>query len=188
MTKGRYTIGWSADGVEADKLVVTVIPKFDPSKNYSARVETEEGAFVLDLMKGTAPIATKIFVDLANAGFYDGLMLHEVRSDQLVAGGDPTGTGGGQAPIRYPAELAAIPVVAGTVVLKPAGLAPPANSSQFIIALRPEPKWTGQFTVLGQITEGLEVVRKISNTPSTDRPDFRPIKEVHTVRVTVVEK
>jgi cyclophilin family peptidyl-prolyl cis-trans isomerase len=78
--------------------------------------------------------------------------------------------------------------VAGTVVLKPAGLAPPANSSQFIIALRPEPKWTGQFTVLGQITEGLEVVRKISNTPSTDRPDFRPIKEVHTVRVTVVEK
>jgi len=187
-TKGRYTIGWSADGLEADKLLVTVIPKFDPSKNYSARVETEAGAFVLDLMKSTAPIATKAFVDMANAGFYDGLILHEIRSDQAIAGGDPTGTGGGQAPIRYPAELAAVPVVAGTVVLKPAGLAPPANSSQFIIALRPEPKWTGQFTVLGQVTDGLEIVRKISNLPSTDRPNYRPVTDIHTVRVTVVEK
>jgi len=187
-TKGRFTIRWSADNVESDAVIVTVIPKFDPSKNYSAKVETEEGAFVIDLMKMTAPIATKAFVDLANAGFYDGLLLHEVRSDQAVGGGDPTGTGGGQAPLRYPAELAAVPVVAGTVVLKPAGLAPPANSSQFIISLRPEPKWTGQFTVLGQVTDGLDVVRKISNLPSTDRPNYRPIKEIHTIRVTVNEK
>jgi cyclophilin family peptidyl-prolyl cis-trans isomerase len=187
-SKGRYTIRWSADGVESDKVLVTVIPKFDPSKNYSARVETEEGAFVVDLMKLTAPIATKAFVDLANAGFYDGLLFHDVRRDQAVSGGDPTGTGGGQAPLRYPAELAAVPVVAGTVVLKPAGLAPPANSSQFIIALRPEPSWTGQFTVLGQVTDGLEVVRKISSVPSTDRPNYRPIKDIHTIRVTVLEK
>jgi cyclophilin family peptidyl-prolyl cis-trans isomerase len=84
--------------------------------------------------------------------------------------------------------LAAVPVVAGTVVLKPAGLAPPANSSQFIISLRPEPKWTGQFTVLGQVVDGLDTVRKISNLPSTDRPNYRPIKEIHTIRVIVVEK
>jgi cyclophilin family peptidyl-prolyl cis-trans isomerase len=78
--------------------------------------------------------------------------------------------------------LAAIPVVAGTVMMKPAGLAPPANSSQFIISLRPEPKYTGQFTVLGQITDGIEIVKKISNVRSTDRPNYRPIKEIHTVR------
>ena len=187
-TKGRYTIGWSADGVSANSIDLTVIPKFDPGKNYSAKVETEAGSFTIDLMKSTAPIATKAFVDMANAGFYDGLLLHEVRSDQAIAGGDPTGTGGGQGPTRYPAELSAIPVVAGTVVLKPAGLAPPANSSQFIISLRPEPKWTGQFTVLGQVTEGLDIVRKISNLPSTDRPNFRPMTDIHTLHVTVVEK
>jgi len=78
--------------------------------------------------------------------------------------------------------------VAGTVVLKPAGLAPPANSSQFIISLRPEPKWTGQFTVLGQVTDGLDIVRKISNLPSTDRPNFRPMTDIHTLHVTVIEK
>lgn len=187
-SKGRYTIRWSAGGMTSDAVVVTVVPKFDPSKNYSARVETEDGAFVIDLMKLTAPIATKAFVDLANAGFYDGLLIHEVRGDQAIGGGDPTGTGNGQAPLRYPAELAAVPVVAGTVVLKPAGLAPPANSSQFIISLRPEPGWTGQFTVLGQVTEGLDVVRKISSRPSTDRPNYRPIKDIHTIQVTIVEK
>lgn len=187
-SKGKYSIRWGADGVSSDEIVVTVIPKFDPSKDYAARIETEEGPFVIDLLKRTAPIAVKTFVDLANAGFYDGLLLHEARADQVVGGGDPTGTGGGQAPILYPAELAAIPIVAGSVLLKPAGLAPPANSSQFVIALRPEPGWIGQFTVMGQVVDGLDIVRKISNVPTSDRPKYKPLKDIHTVRVTIQEK
>ena len=187
-SRGKYSIRWSADSVSSDEFVVTIIPKFDPSKDYAARVETEEGEFVFDLLKRTAPVAVKTFVDLANAGFYDGLLLHEARADQAVGGGDPTGTGVGQAPIVYPAELAAIPIVAGSVLLKPAGLAPPANSSQFVISLRPEPGWIGQFTVVGQVVGGLDVVRKISNVPTSDRPKFKPLKDIHTVRVTIQEK
>jgi cyclophilin family peptidyl-prolyl cis-trans isomerase len=186
--KGKYSIRWSADGIAADEIVVSVIPKFDPSKDYLARVETEQGTFVIELLKKSAPIAVKTFVDLANAGFYDGLLLHEARANQLVGGGDPTGTGEGQAPIVYPAELTAIPIVTGSVVLKPAGLAPPANSSQFVISLRPEPTWIGQFTVVGQVVDGLDVVRKISNLDTSDRPKFRPLKDVHTLHVTIQEK
>jgi len=187
-SKGKYSIRWSADGVSSDEIVVTVIPRFDPSKDYTARVETELGNFVIELFKRSAPIAVKTFVDLANAGFYDGLVLHEARADQIVGGGDPTGTGGGQAPILYPAELAAIPIVAGSVVMKPAGLAPPANSSQFVISLRPEPGWIGQFTVIGQVIDGLDIVRKISNVPTSDRPKYRPLKDIHTIHVTIQEK
>ena len=187
-SKGRYSIRWSADGVSSDEIVVTVIPKFDPSKNYIARVVTEEGEFVIDLLKRTAPIAVKTFVDLANAGFYDGLLFHEARANQAIGGGDPTGTGMGQAPILYPAELAAIPIVAGSVLLKPAGLAPPANSSQFVVSLRPEPGWIGQFTVVGQVVDGLDVVRKLSNVPTTEGPKFKPLKDIHTMRVTIQEK
>lgn len=186
--KGKYRIRWSADGVSSDELVVNVIPKFDPTKDYIARVETEQGEFVIELLKKSAPIAVKTFVDLANAGFYDGLLFHEARANQVVGGGDPTGTGEGQAPILYPAELTAIPIITGSVVLKPAGLAPPANSSQFVISLRPEPGWLGQFTVVGQVVDGLDVVRKISNVETSDRPKFRPLKAVHTLRVTVEEK
>jgi cyclophilin family peptidyl-prolyl cis-trans isomerase len=187
-SRGVFTLRWKSDTLTADDIVVHIIPKFDPAKEYTARFETEEGAFVVDLMKKTAPIAVKAFVDMANAGFYDGLKIHEVRADQLVDGGDPTGTGGGQGPIRYPAELSAIPVVAGTVVMKPAGLAPPANASQFAISLKPEPRWTGQFTVLGQVVEGLDVVKRISNLASTDKPNYRPVTDIHTKHIVIVEK
>jgi cyclophilin family peptidyl-prolyl cis-trans isomerase len=187
-SKGRYSIRWSADGVSSDEIVVTVIPKFEPSKDYSARVETEQGTFVIDLLKRTAPIAVKAFVDLANAGFYDGLLIHEARGDQLIGGGDPTGTGGGQAPLRYPAELPPVPIVAGSVLLKPAGLAPPANSSQFVVALQPQPGWVGQFTVVGQVVDGLDIVRKISNVATADRPSYKPLKDIHTLHVTIQER
>jgi cyclophilin family peptidyl-prolyl cis-trans isomerase len=187
-TRGKYSIRWSADGVSAEEIVVTVIPKYEVSKDYTARVETELGNFVIELLKRSAPIAVKTFVDLANAGFYDGLVLHEARPDQMVAGGDPTGTGAGQAPILYPAELAAIPIVAGSVVMKPAGLAPPANSSQFVISLRPEPGWIGQFTVIGQVVDGLDTVRKISNVSTSEKPKYKPIKDIHTIHVIIEEK
>jgi peptidyl-prolyl cis-trans isomerase A (cyclophilin A) len=184
---GSYTLRWSSDGVKSEAIELKIIPKFDPAKDYEAHVETEEGSFVIDLLESRSPVAVKSFVDLANAGFYDGLIFHDVRPDQAVAGGDPSGTGAGQAPFRYPAELSSMPVLAGTVVLKPASLAPPSNSSQFVISLRPEPRWTGQFTILGQVVQGVDVVKKISNVPS-ERPSFRPSKDIHTVRIRIVEK
>jgi cyclophilin family peptidyl-prolyl cis-trans isomerase len=187
-SKGKYSIRWSADGVSSDEIAVTIIPKFSPAKDYTARVETEQGEFVIELLKRSAPIAVKTFVDLSNAGFYDGLLLYEARPDQVVSGGDPTGTGRGQATILYPAELSTISIVAGSVLMKPAGLAPPANSSEFVIALRPEPGWLGQFTVIGQVVDGLDVVRKISNVPTSDRPKYKPLKDIHTVHVTIQEK
>ena len=185
---GRFTIKWSANGVAADDISVTIITKMDPKKDYAARVETEQGTFVIDLFKKTAPIAVKAFADLANAGFYDGLLIHEAIGNQLIGGGDPTGTGRGQAPLRYPAELGAVPIVVGSVLMKPAGLAPPANSSQFIVALQPQSAWIGQFTVVGQVVEGLEVVRKLSNLPTADPPSHKPLKDVHTLRVAIEEK
>jgi len=187
-SKGRYTIKWSADGLAADEIVVTIIPKFEPSKDYSAKVETEQGTFTIDLLKRTAPLGVKAVVDLANAGFYDGLLIHEARGDQLIAGGDPSGSGNGQAPMRYPAELTAVPIVVGSVLLKPAGLAPPANGSQFVITLQPQPTWVGQFTVVGQVVDGLDVVKKISNVATSDRPSHKPLKDIHTIHVTIQER
>jgi len=184
---GAYRLRWVADGVKSNPIELKIIPKFDPTKDYEAQVETEEGSFVIDLLESRSPVAVKSFVDLANAGFYDGLIFHDVRPDQAVAGGDPSGTGAGQAPFRFPAELSAAPVLAGTVILKPAGLAPPSNSSQFVISLRPEPRWTGQFTILGQVVIGLDVVKKISNVPS-EKPSFRPSKDIHTLHVRIIEK
>lgn len=189
---GRYEIRWAADGLISNTILLTMLPRFDPTKSYRARFETDEGSFTVDFFQDTAPIATKAFVDLANAGFYDGLLFHEVRPDWFVASGDPNGDGSGAAPFRYPAELTpAVPVVAGTVVLRPVSAAPPANGSQFMIFLRPQPEMKGQLTVLGQVVEGLETVQKISRLPSTqqvERPFFKPLKDVRIRKVTIVEK
>jgi cyclophilin family peptidyl-prolyl cis-trans isomerase len=188
---GRYEIRWAADGVESSSIVVRMIPKYDPTKEYRATVETDEGSFVMEFFPRTAPIAVKAFVDMANSGVYDGMIFYEVRQDAAVSTGDVVGDGSGSPPFLYPQELSAVPVVTGTVVLKPVGVAPPANGSQFMIVLRTEPTWKAQVTVVGQIVEGIEVVQKISRVPSTQmasRPFYKPLKDIRIKRITVAEK
>lgn len=188
---GTYEIRWQSDGIASAAIGIRVIPKYDPAKEYRARFETSEGAFVVEFLGRAAPIGVKAFVDMAQSGVYDGLAIHEVRPDLLIAGGDPNGDGSGVGPFRYPAELNPIPVVAGTVFLKPISGSPPSNGSQFVIMLRPEPALTGQVTVIGQVVEGFEVLQRISRLPSTQqssRPFFRPLNEVQTRKVLVTEK
>jgi cyclophilin family peptidyl-prolyl cis-trans isomerase len=188
---GQYEIRWAADGVTSPTLVVRLIPRYDPSKEYRVRVETDEGAFALEFFSKSAPLATKAFVDMVNAGFYDGLTFHEIHKDQFVVGGDSQGDGAGTSPLRYPADPSNVPVVAGTVLMKPLSPSPPTNGSQFIVMLRAEPTWTGQATVLGQVVDGLEVLQRISRLPSTEqtaRPFFKPIKDIRIRKMTVIEK
>ena len=106
-------------------------------------------------------------------------------------GGDPRFANEPRQPIQYPAEQSAFPLVAGTVVMRPVRAAPPANGSTFVIMLRPQPTWTGQVTVLGQVVEGLDVVQRLSRVPSSMRnsqPNFKPLREVMIQRVTIREK
>jgi cyclophilin family peptidyl-prolyl cis-trans isomerase len=185
---GRYEFRWSAAGLVSNEIVVSIIPRYDPSRVYRARFETDEGSFVVEFLGKSAPLASKAFVDLAHSGFYDGQTLHEARPDLMIGGGDPTGTGAGGAPFAYPQETPSIPVVAGSVVMKPSGFAPPSNSSQFFILLQAEPSMTGQLTVVGQVVEGIETVRKISRVPTTQqasRPYFKTLKDVRIRKVTV---
>ncbi|HEX6850895.1 MAG TPA: peptidylprolyl isomerase [Candidatus Polarisedimenticolaceae bacterium] len=185
---GRYELRWSASGVDSNEIRVSIIPRYDPTRVYRARFETDEGNFVVEFLGKSAPLASKAFVDLAHSGFYDGQVFHEARPDLMIAGGDPTGTGAGGAPFAYPQETPSIPVVAGSVLMKPSGFAPPSNSSQFFILLQAEPSMTGQLTVVGQVVEGLEIVRKISRVPTTQqatRPYFKPLQDVRIRKVSV---
>ncbi len=188
---GAYEIRYAADGLESDTIVVHIIPKYDPQKDYRARVETDQGAFTLEFFRDRSPIAVKAFIDMANAGFYDGLTINEIRPDWLVAAGDPFVDNSGRVPFRFPQELSSTPVVAGTVILRPVAAAPPSNSSPFVVMLRPEPSYTGQVTVLGQVVEGLETLQRISRLPSSQtatKPFYKPLKEIRISKVSVSEK
>jgi cyclophilin family peptidyl-prolyl cis-trans isomerase len=188
---GTYEINWSADGVSSNLIVVTILPRFDLTKEYRGTIETDHGAIVLDLYSSQAPIAVKSFIDLANAGYYNGLPFSEVRSDNFILGGDPRFADPPRQPFEFPAEQSTVPLVAGTVFLRPARAAPPANGSTFMITLRPQPAWSGQVTVLGQVIDGLDIVQKISRFPSSMRnsqPNFKPLSDVLIKKVTIQEK
>lgn len=188
---GTYQIFWNADGVVSDMIVVTIIPRYDPTKEYVCEVETDHGTIVIDLFSKSSPIAVKSFVDMAQARFYDGLRFHEVRADHYIVGGDPRSVGREQPSIQYPAELSSLPLVAGTVVMRPVRAVPPSNGSTFVILLRPQPSWQGQVTPLGQVVRGLDVVQRLSRTPSTGlntKPNFKPLQELEIKRVTIHEK
>jgi cyclophilin family peptidyl-prolyl cis-trans isomerase len=188
---GKYEITWSADGLSSPTLIVRMLPKYDPAKTYVATLETSEGNIVINFLRDTSPIAVKAFIDMANAGFYDELLFHEIRRDHYIVGGDPQYSKEPRIPFLYPSESSSAPLVAGTVVMKPARPAPPSNGPQFVVLLRPEPAWVGQVTVLGQVTQGMEVARRISRLPSTlesSSPHFKPLKDVVIRRVVISEK
>jgi len=188
---GSYEIEWSGDGVRSRTLIIRVIPKYDPAKLYRAQIDTEEGPIYIDFFQDVSPIAVKAFIDMANAGFYDGLLFHEVHSGGRVVAGDPRFGKAKAGSITYPQEQSDLPPVAGTVLMMPAGAAPPSNGSAFMILLRPEPSIRGQATILGQVVKGLDAVMQISQRPSTQRtsePFFKPLKDIEIRGITIGER
>jgi peptidyl-prolyl cis-trans isomerase B (cyclophilin B) len=186
---GTFEIYWGSDVMVSNMLVVTVIERYDPAADYAAEIVTDKGTIVVDLFESSAPIATQAFVDMARTGVYDGLTIHEAQRDALVAGGDPLmSPGRPRRTVQFPVELRPLPIVAGSFMLRPVNVTPLANSSTFMIALRPQPDLAGQVTVLGQVVRGLDVVRTISQVPTTvrsSRPFFKPLEDVLIRRVTI---
>ena len=188
---GAYDVHWASDGMVSDLFEIVVIERFDPQQKHRATVLTDRGPVIIELYADRAPIAVKAFVDMARAGFYDDLQFHEVHRDAFVIGGDPRFAPSPRRAVTYPAEPSSQQLVTGTVVMKPVSAAPPANASEFIILLKPQPAWTGQVTVLGQVVQGLEQIQEISRVPHTgqdERPSWKPLEPVPIRRVTIEER
>lgn len=134
----------------------------------SATIELEKGgSFTIELFTAEAPRWTENFIQKAGSGFYRGLTFHRVE-DWVVQGGDPNGngTGGGN---TLPTEVSKRPFTAGSAGVARRQDPRVSNDAQFFIVTRPGPaelggKWTQldeQYTHFGQVTEGMDTVRKI---------------------------
>ena len=141
-----------------------------------ALVETTAGTFVIDLDPAAAPNQTAYFIKQAADGIYDGTAFHRVVRCGMVQGGDPLtkdpskralyGTGGlnvvkaeGRAPKMTRGSVAAV-MVPGK---------PDSAGSQFFIVLADQPALDNQYTVFGRVSDGMEVLQKISETPVDDK-------------------
>jgi peptidylprolyl isomerase len=125
-------------------------------------VELKDGRVVIELLPDLAPRHVERVKALARQGFYDGTVFHRVIEGFMAQGGDPTGTGMGGSDLEdLPAEFTRLRgFVRGTV-----GAARTANpnsaNSQFYIMFAPAPHLDGQYTIWGQVTEGMEFVDNI---------------------------
>jgi peptidylprolyl isomerase len=128
------------------------------------------GPVTIRLRPDLAPGHVARITELAQEGFYDGVPFHRVIDGFMAQTGDPEGTGRGGMGDKLPAEFSKEPFVRGTV-----GMArtndPNSAQSQFFIDFAPAPSLTGQYTVWGKVTKGMECVDKIKKGEPPSNPD-----------------
>ncbi len=131
----------------------------DSKKQYTATIKTKKGDLVLDLFASDVPLTVNNFVFLAREGFYNGTTFHRVIPDFMAQGGDPTGTGMGGPGYSFADEFSQHTHVTGALSMANAGAN--TNGSQFFITYAPQRHLDGKHSVFGQLTEGMDVLKKI---------------------------
>ncbi len=148
----------------------------DPSKRYTAQMETSMGSLTIALDPSAAPKTVNNFVFLARDGFYDNTTFHRVIANFMIQGGDPysrdpkdarAGTGGPGYRIKCETHRNVHRHETGTLSMAHAGKN--TGGSQFFITHRPQPHLDGVHTVFGQVTEGMDVVNKIEKNDEVKR-------------------
>mgnify|MGYP002869610232 CR=1 FL=1 len=162
---------WSADQVTEDpelgkQYAQQPAMKVDPAKTYTVTIETNKGTVTAELFPSDAPNTVNNFVCLADDGYFDGTPFHRIVKGFVIQGGDPTGTGMGGPGYKFNDEPVTRDYERGTLAMANAG--PNTNGSQFFIVLDDlRGKLPKNYTIFGQVTEGLDVVDAIANTPTS---------------------
>jgi cyclophilin family peptidyl-prolyl cis-trans isomerase len=161
-----------------------------PPAPKQAVVETSAGTFVIDLTPDQAPLTAAYFMKTAAAGGYSGTTFHKMLKYGIVQGGDPLsrdpakraqwGTGGLSAVKDEPraARMTRGSVAAVTIPGKP-----DSAGQQFFIAVVDQPGLDGKYTVFGHVSDGIEVVQKISETPVDDKGVANERVEIKSVTI-----
>lgn len=152
---------------------------------------TSCGPIVIDLNPDAAPETVNSFAFLAESGYFDGTASHRVIPGFMMQAGDPTATGLGGPGYVLPDELPrdAAPYTRGVVAMANAG--PGTTGSQFFIMFD-DVDWLGpQYTIIGEVTTGLDTLELIAAVPlgsgpaSSDPTPSTPLESVYIVSVSV---
>ena len=134
-------------------------------------MELKCGDVRIELKPDVAPNHTERLKELTREGFYDGIIFHRVIEGFMAQTGDPTGTGmGGSDLPNVAAEFSDVPFTRGTV-----GMArssdPDSANSQFFIMFDEGSFLNGQYTVVGEVVEGMDCVDQINKGEPPAEPD-----------------
>ncbi|MFD0711645.1 peptidylprolyl isomerase [Paenibacillus sp. GCM10027626] len=155
----------------------------DVEKTYLAKFKTTKGAFTVELFAKDAPQTVNSFVFLANEKFYDGIKFHRIVEDFMIQTGDPKADGTGGPGYNIPDELNnGHKYEDGVVAMANTGQ-PNTGGSQFFICTGPVAGGLNSqpnFTIFGKVKDGMDVVKKIAQTPveANGREMSKPTEEV----------
>jgi peptidylprolyl isomerase len=133
-------------------------------------LETSQGTVVVAMRPELAPRHVDRIKALVREGFYDGVVFHRVIDGFMAQTGDPTGTGTGGSGVKLKAEFSNEPHVRGTVSMA-RSQNPDSGDSQFFICFEDAPWLNRQYTVWGNVVEGMQNVDKIKRGEPVTNPD-----------------
>ena len=170
-------------------LAISGCVEEEKQENRLADIETSMGAMTVELYEERAPNTTSNFIELANRGFYNGLVFHRVIDDFVIQGGDPKGdgTGGSEKTIKMETHPELTHVDGAVAMARSQD--PDSASSQFYICDGAQPSLDGPpygpYAVFGRVTNGMDVVRAIAEVETNSRN--RPVEYVTIIRITIQE-
>jgi cyclophilin family peptidyl-prolyl cis-trans isomerase len=155
----------------------------DPNKRYTAVMSTSKGDMTIALAPERAPKTVNSFVFLARNGYYDGLNFHRIIPGFMAQGGCPEGSGRGGPGYRFADELPAPGrYEIGSLAMANAG--PDTNGSQFfIISGQDGVRLPPQYSLFGQVVQGLDVLQAIEAVGSRSGAPTEEVK-INSVRIT----
>ncbi len=143
----------------------------DPLENVLL-LDLKDGRVTIALRPDIAPKHVERVKQLTREGFYNGIIFHRVIPDFMAQTGDPTGTGtGGSNYPDLPAEFSQSASFDRGTVGAARAQDPNSANSQFFIDLAPSPFLNGQYTIWGQVVDGMDAVDKIAPGEPPANPD-----------------
>lgn len=121
-------------------------------------LKIDKGEIKIKLYPEVAPKTVSNFLNKVKSDYYKGLTFHRVE-DWVVQGGDPLGNGTGGGDI--PTELSKVPFKIGSVGVARAGDIKVSNDSQFFICTKDCSFLNEQYTIFGEVLEGMEIVNQV---------------------------
>lgn len=157
-------------------------------------IESDYGKFKIAFYPEIAPRHMAQIKKLVNEGFYNGLAFHRAIPNNIIQGGDPQTRNGDRAlwgaglpgQQTIPAEFSRVPFKRGSVGMARRGNDNNSATSQFFICLQDAPQWDGQYTVVGEVVQGLSNVQIISNAPT--EPNTEKLREKVVMKKVYLEK
>ncbi len=139
-------------------------------------LQLKSGRVVIEMRPDIAPKHVKRIKELVRQKFYDGLKFHRVIPDFMAQTGDPQGDGTGGSGVNIPAEFTNLEKFYRGSVGMARAQNPNSADSQFFITFAPSQWLDGQYTIWGEVVDGMEFVDAIkkgseSNNGQVDDPD-----------------